>query len=139
MIIVGMERVRYGDPVKPYLRRPRMPGQHKVPGDQAQRHKLPGQVRLSLVRQVALIRQPASLTVVGLKPTYGRGFPFGLIAWFFLDQINLSLRLVTNAQLLNAKLFLVMIPRDSTSSPRSCARLGSSIGQDIKGMKIALP
>ena len=100
-----------------------------------------GQVRLSLGSDTGgSIRQPASFNgVVGLKPTYGRVSRFGLIAFgSSLDQIGpFSPTVKENAQLLNV--IAGNDPKDSTSSQVAVSDFGSKIGQDIKGMKIALP
>ncbi|PMR66579.1 Asp-tRNA(Asn)/Glu-tRNA(Gln) amidotransferase GatCAB subunit A [Streptococcus intermedius] len=100
-----------------------------------------GQVRLSLGSDTGgSIRQPASFDgVVGLKPTYGRVSRFGLIAFgSSLDQIGpFSQTVKENAQLLNV--ISGNDPKDSTSSQEAVPDFTSKIGQDIKGMKIALP
>lgn len=86
------------------------------------------------------IRQPASFNgVVGLKPTYGRISRFGLIAFgSSLDQIGpFSQTVEDNALLLNA--VSGHDPKDSTSSKVAIPDFTSKIGQDIKGLKIALP
>ncbi|MDN6029656.1 MAG: Asp-tRNA(Asn)/Glu-tRNA(Gln) amidotransferase subunit GatA [Lactococcus plantarum] len=86
------------------------------------------------------IRQPASFNgVVGLKPTYGRISRFGLIAFgSSLDQIGpFSQNVEDNALLLNA--VSGHDPKDSTSSKVAIPDFTSKIGQDIKGLKIALP
>ena len=100
-----------------------------------------GQVRLSLGSDTGgSIRQPASFNgVVGLKPTYGRVSRFGLIAFgSSLDQIGpFSQTVKENAQLLNV--ISGNDPKDSTSSQEAVPDFTCKIGQDIKGMKIALP
>lgn len=100
-----------------------------------------GQVRLSLGSDTGgSIRQPASFNgVVGMKPTYGRVSRFGLIAFgSSLDQIGpFSQTVKENAQLLNV--ISGHDAKDSTSSDRVVGDFTSKIGQDIKGMKIALP
>lgn len=100
-----------------------------------------GQVRLSLGSDTGgSIRQPASFNgVVGMKPTYGRVSRFGLIAFgSSLDQIGpFSQTVKENAQLLNV--ISGYDAKDSTSSDRAVGDFTSKIGQDIKGMKIALP
>lgn len=86
------------------------------------------------------IRQPASFNgVVGMKPTYGRVSRFGLIAFgSSLDQIGpFSQNVTDNALLLNA--ISGHDPKDSTSSKVAVPDFSSKIGQDIKGLKIALP
>ncbi len=100
-----------------------------------------GQVRLSLGTDTGgSIRQPASFNgIVGMKPTYGRVSRFGLIAFgSSLDQIGpFSQTVKENAQLLSV--ISGYDKKDSTSSKISTPDFTSKIGQDIKGMKIALP
>lgn len=86
------------------------------------------------------IRQPASYTgIVGMKPTYGRVSRYGLIAFASsLDQIGPMTRNVyENALLLNT--LVGKDSRDLTSSSREVEDFTRLIGQDIKGMKIAIP
>ena len=86
------------------------------------------------------IRQPAAFNgIVGLKPTYGTVSRFGLIAFgSSLDQIGpFAPTVKENAQLLNV--IASEDAKDSTSAPVRVADFTSKIGQDIKGMKIALP
>jgi len=85
------------------------------------------------------IRQPASFTgIVGMKPTYGRVSRFGLVAFASsLDQIGPMTRNVyENAVLLNA--ISKKDEKDLTSfeTNEDFTRL---IGEDIKGIKIAIP
>ncbi|HEL0613141.1 TPA: Asp-tRNA(Asn)/Glu-tRNA(Gln) amidotransferase subunit GatA [Streptococcus equi subsp. zooepidemicus] len=100
-----------------------------------------GQVRLSLGSDTGgSIRQPAAFNgVVGLKPTYGAVSRYGLIAFgSSLDQIGPFAPTVReNAQLLSV--IAGSDHKDSTSAPVQIADYTSKIGQDIKGMKIALP
>ncbi|HEL1224726.1 TPA: Asp-tRNA(Asn)/Glu-tRNA(Gln) amidotransferase subunit GatA [Streptococcus equi subsp. zooepidemicus] len=100
-----------------------------------------GQVRLSLGSDTGgSIRQPAAFNgVVGLKPTYGAVSRYGLIAFgSSLDQIGpFALTVRENAQLLTV--IAGSDRKDSTSAPVQIADYTSKIGQDIKGMKIALP
>ena len=85
------------------------------------------------------IRQPASFNnIVGMKPTYGRVSRFGLVAFASsLDQIGpMSRNVYENAMLLN-----IISKKDnkdltSFSTNEDFTRL---IGEDIKGMKIAIP
>ncbi|MFV8064042.1 Asp-tRNA(Asn)/Glu-tRNA(Gln) amidotransferase subunit GatA [Streptococcus pluranimalium] len=100
-----------------------------------------GQVRLSLGSDTGgSIRQPAAFNgVVGMKPTYGMVSRFGLIAFgSSLDQIGpFAPTVKENAQLLNV--ISSYDSKDATSTKHQVADFTSKIGQDIKGMKIALP
>ncbi|AGL47335.1 Asp-tRNA(Asn)/Glu-tRNA(Gln) amidotransferase subunit GatA [Streptococcus suis] len=100
-----------------------------------------GQVRLSLGSDTGgSIRQPAAFNgIVGMKPTYGTVSRFGLIAFgSSLDQIGpFSQTVKENAQLLNV--ISGHDVKDATSTINEMADFTSKIGQDIKGMKIALP
>ena len=100
-----------------------------------------GQVRLSLGSDTGgSIRQPAAFNgVVGLKPTYGRVSRFGLFAFgSSLDQIGpFAPTVAENAQLLGA--IAGHDHRDATSAFLEDEDFTRLIGQDIKGMKIALP
>lgn len=100
-----------------------------------------GQVRLSLGSDTGgSIRQPAAFNgIVGIKPTYGTVSRFGLIAFgSSLDQIGpFSQTVKENAQLLNV--ISGHDVKDATSTINEIADFTSKIGQDIKGMKIALP
>lgn len=85
------------------------------------------------------IRQPASFnSLVGMKPTYGRVSRFGLVAFASsLDQIGpMSRNVLENAILLNV--ISKKDEKDLTSfeTNEDFTRL---IGEDIKGMKIAIP
>ncbi len=118
--------------------------QNKVPGGSSGGSATAvasGQVRLSLGSDTGgSIRQPAAFNgVVGLKPTYGTVSRFGLIAFgSSLDQIGpFSQTVKENAQLLNV--ISGADSKDSTSAPVHVEDFTSKIGQDIKGMKIALP
>ena len=84
------------------------------------------------------IRQPASYTnLVGLKPTYGAVSRYGLIAFASsLDQIGPMTRTVKdNALMLNV--LSGLDEKDGTSVDLEID-FTEKIGQDIKGMKIAL-
>lgn len=100
-----------------------------------------GQVRLSLGSDTGgSIRQPAAFNgIVGMKPTYGTVSRFGLIAFgSSLDQIGpFSQTVKENAQLLNV--ISGHDVKDATSTINEIEDFTSKIGQDIKGMKIALP
>lgn len=85
------------------------------------------------------IRQPSAFNgIVGLKPTYGRVSRYGLIAFASsLDQIGpISRNVYENALLLN--ILCGKDDKDLTSSETSedFTRL---IGEDISGMKVAVP
>ena len=86
------------------------------------------------------IRQPASYNgIVGMKPTYGRISRFGLIAFASsLDQIGPMTRNVEeNASLLN--ILVGHDENDLTSCKNDYEDFTRLIGEDIKGMKIAVP
>lgn len=86
------------------------------------------------------IRQPASYTgIVGMKPTYGRISRFGLVAFASsLDQIGpMTTNVYNNALLLNA--LVGKDEKDLTSVRREEEDFTRLIGEDIKGMKIAVP
>ena len=86
------------------------------------------------------IRQPASYTgIVGMKPTYGRISRYGLVAFASsLDQIGPMTRTVyENAALLN--ILVGEDDKDLTSVKKEKEDFTRLIGEDIKGMKIALP
>lgn len=86
------------------------------------------------------IRQPSSYTgLVGMKPTYGRVSRYGLVAFASsLDQIGPMTRTVyENASLLN--ILVVEDEKDLTSVSKDKEDFTRLIGEDVKGMKIALP
>jgi aspartyl-tRNA(Asn)/glutamyl-tRNA(Gln) amidotransferase subunit A len=86
------------------------------------------------------IRQPAAYTgIVGMKPTYGRISRFGLVAFASsLDQIGpMTTNVYNNALLLNA--LVGKDKRDLTSVNKEVEDFTRLIGEDIKGMKIAVP
>lgn len=85
------------------------------------------------------IRQPASYTgLVGMKPTYGSVSRYGLVAFASsLDQIGpMSRNVYENALFLNAICGKDEKDLTSVSREEDFTRL---IGQQIKGMKIAIP
>ena len=86
------------------------------------------------------IRQPASFCgVVGLKPTYGRVSRYGLVAFASsFDQIGpLTKNVKDSATLMNA--IAGHDKYDSTSADVPLPDFTSSLGHDIKGMKIGVP
>lgn len=86
------------------------------------------------------IRQPASYSgIVGMKPTYGRVSRYGLVAFASsLDQIGpMTTNVYENAVLLNA--IVGHDDKDLTSSRKENEDFTRFIGNDIKGMKIAIP
>lgn len=86
------------------------------------------------------IRQPSGFCgVVGLKPTYGRVSRYGLIAFSSsLDQIGpITRNVYENALLLN--ILCDKDERDLTNIKMDKEDFTKLIGEDIKGMKIALP
>lgn len=85
------------------------------------------------------IRQPSSFCgIVGLKPTYGRVSRYGLIAFASsLDQIGPMTRNVyENALLLN---IICSKSKNDLTSVETNEDFTRLIGDDIKGMKIAIP
>ena len=86
------------------------------------------------------IRQPAAYTgIVGMKPTYGRVSRYGLVAFASsLDQIGpMTNNVYDNAILLNA--IVGKDDKDLTSSDKEKEDFSRLIGEDIKGLKIAVP
>lgn len=86
------------------------------------------------------IRQPSSYCgIVGMKPTYGRVSRYGLIAFASsLDQIGpMTKNVYDNAVLLNA--IVGHDDKDLTSATKEAEDFTRLIGQDIAGMKIAVP
>ncbi len=86
------------------------------------------------------IRQPAAYCgIVGIKPTYGRVSRFGLVAFASsLDQIGPLTKTVKDAALLLETICGHDV-QDSTSADMPVPQFSAALGQDIKGMKIAIP
>ena len=86
------------------------------------------------------IRQPAAFcNLVGIKPTYGRVSRYGVIAYASsLDQIGSFGKTVKDASII-LDTISGFDPKDSTSVERKDPSSGSSIGKDIKGLKIGIP
>ncbi len=86
------------------------------------------------------IRQPAShCGCVGLKPTYGRGSRYGVIAYASsLDQVGPMTRDVTDAALLLGAI-AGHDPKDSTSVDCPVPDYTAALQQGVKGLRIGLP
>ncbi|MBN1913999.1 MAG: Asp-tRNA(Asn)/Glu-tRNA(Gln) amidotransferase subunit GatA [Candidatus Omnitrophica bacterium] len=86
------------------------------------------------------IRQPASFCgVVGLKPTYGRVSRYGLIAFASsLDQIGPITKDVGDCALC-MNFISGRDPHDSTCAEIEVPDYTKSLGEDIKGVKAAIP
>jgi aspartyl-tRNA(Asn)/glutamyl-tRNA(Gln) amidotransferase subunit A len=86
------------------------------------------------------IRQPACLSgVVGLKPTYGRVSRFGLVAFASsLDQIGPFARSVRDAALV-FETIAGHDQRDSTSAEVPVPDIASTLGEDLRGVRIGVP
>ena len=86
------------------------------------------------------IRQPAAFCgVVGMKPTYGTVSRYGLVAFASsLDQIGPLTRDVTDSAMV-MDCIAGHDNRDSTSIQMEKLPYASQLGQDIRGIKIALP
>ena len=85
------------------------------------------------------IRQPSAFNgIFGIKPTYGRVSRWGLIAFgSSLDEIGvMSKRAKTSAQVLNV--IAGSDGHDSTLSTRAVPDFTKYIGQDIKGLRVAV-
>ena len=86
------------------------------------------------------IRQPAGFcSVTGLKPTYGRGSRYGLVAFASsLDQIG-----PLSKDALDAALVMNVIAghdtADSTSAAEAVPDYTKGLTKDLKGMKIGIP
>ena len=85
------------------------------------------------------IRQPASFCgIVGFKPTYGAVSRYGLVAYASsFDQIGPITRSVADAALVY-DIIARYDPMDSTSSEKAQPAF-SSLGKDIRGIKIGVP
>lgn len=86
------------------------------------------------------IRQPASFCgVVGLKPTYGRVSRYGVIAFASsLDQVGPITKDVRDCALMLG-VIAGHDPRDSTSADVAVPDYTTTLGQDIKGLKLGIP
>ncbi|MDA3845769.1 MAG: Asp-tRNA(Asn)/Glu-tRNA(Gln) amidotransferase subunit GatA [Vallitaleaceae bacterium] len=86
------------------------------------------------------IRQPAHYCgVVGMKPTYGTVSRYGLVAFASsLDQIGPLTKDVKDMALA-MNLIMGHDPMDSSSAPIDYPDFSKSIGEDVRGMRVALP
>ena len=86
------------------------------------------------------IRQPAAFCgVVGMKPTYGTVSRYGLVAFASsLDQVGPLTRDVADSAMV-MDCIAGHDSRDSTSIRMDKLPYASQLGQDIRGIKIALP
>lgn len=86
------------------------------------------------------IRQPAALTgTVGFKPTYGTVSRWGLVAFgSSLDQIGPIARSVQDASLV-LDVISGRDPNDSTCLDRDPTNALGGLGDDLDGMKLAVP
>lgn len=86
------------------------------------------------------IRQPAAFNgVFGIKPTYGRVSRWGLMAFgSSLDQIGVITRNIKDSALL-LNVISGYDEHDGTSVQSEVPDFTQALGQDIKGMKIAVP
>ena len=85
------------------------------------------------------IRQPSAFNgIFGIKPTYGRVSRWGVIAFgSSLDEIGvMSKRAKTSAQVLNV--IAGSDGHDSTLSTRAVPDFTKYIGQDVKGLRVAV-
>lgn len=86
------------------------------------------------------IRQPAAFNgIFGIKPTYGRVSRWGLIAFASsLDQIGvLTKRVQDAAEVLNV--ISGADEHDSTVSEKTVPDFTKALGQDVKGLRVAVP
>ena len=86
------------------------------------------------------IRQPAAFNgIFGIKPTYGRVSRWGLIAFASsLDQIGvLTKRVQDAAEVLNV--ISGADEHDSTVSEKAVPDFTKALGQDVKGLRVAVP
>ncbi len=86
------------------------------------------------------IRQPSSYCgVTGIKPTYGTISRYGLIAYgSSLDQIGPIAKDVTDCAVI-LELISSYDAKDSTSLKRKDYDFTSTLGKDVKGMRIGIP
>ncbi len=86
------------------------------------------------------IRQPAALTgLTGFKPTYGRVSRYGMIAFASsLDQAGVLTQSAEDAALL-MQAMSGFDERDSTSAEEAVPDYMTTLGQDLKGLKVGVP
>ena len=87
------------------------------------------------------IRQPASFCgITGIKPTYGRASRYGMIAYASsLDQGGPMARTAEDCALLLSAMCGPDPDRDSTSLDVPAEDFASSLGADLKGLRIGIP
>ncbi len=86
------------------------------------------------------IRQPASFTgLVGMKPTYGRGSRYGMVA--FSSSLDCPGPITRDVK--DSAIFLKVIsgldPKDPTTSPIPVPDYEKVLGASIQGLKIGIP
>ncbi len=86
------------------------------------------------------IRQPASYCgLVGLKPTYGAVSRYGLVAYASsFDQIGPCTKTVYDSALV-MNTIAGRDEKDATSKERNCLDYTKNLGEEIRGMKVAIP
>ena len=86
------------------------------------------------------IRQPAAFTgTVGLKPTYGRGSRWGIVAFASsLDQAGPMTKTVRDAAIMGAAM-MGHDPKDSTSADLPVPDFEAMLTGDIRGRVIGIP
>src|SRR5262249_26544070 len=86
------------------------------------------------------IRQPAAFTgTVGIKPTYGRCSPRGIVAFASsLDQAGPIAKTVEDSAMLLQSM-AGHDPKDSTSLPDKLPDFRAACGKSVKGMTIGVP
>ncbi|MGK2923926.1 MAG: Asp-tRNA(Asn)/Glu-tRNA(Gln) amidotransferase subunit GatA [Methyloceanibacter sp.] len=86
------------------------------------------------------IRQPAAFTgTVGLKPTYGRGSRWGIVAFASsLDQAGPITRTVRDAAIMLGAM-ASHDPKDTTSADLPVPDFEAVVGQGVKGLTIGIP
>ncbi len=86
------------------------------------------------------IRQPASFcSLVGLKPTYGRVSRYGVVAFASsLDQVGPFARSVRDCAIVTRSIS-GHDPLDATSMEAAVPDFETTLGKDIKGLRVGIP